>query len=90
MSIAPQLNDWLEQPAQKTQLSALSAATTLPAMVLVALRLGLSLARWLLEQALTQRAQQPESFGNCPHCAHRLHSKGFQPRQLQTLVGPIA
>ena len=89
MSIAPQLSEWLEHPAQQAQLSALSAATTLPEMVLLALQLGLGLARWLLERDLTRRGEAAQSWGTCPHCGHRLHSKGFQRRQLQTLVGPI-
>lgn len=89
MSIAPQLSEWLEQPEQQAQLSVLSAATTLPEMVLWALQLGLALARWLLELELTRRAQAPSAWPNCPHCGSRLHSKGFQQRQMQTLVGAI-
>jgi formate dehydrogenase maturation protein FdhE len=90
MSIAPRLSEWLEQPEQQARLSALSAATTLPEMVMVALQLGLMVARWWLESDLTRRAQAPEAWGNCPHCGSRLHSKGFQSRQMQTLVGAIA
>lgn len=89
MSIPSHLSDWLEEPNQQAQLSALSTATTLPEMVLVALQLGLALARWLLECDLTRRAQTPQAWGNCPHCGRRLQSKGFQPRQQQTLVGLI-
>jgi hypothetical protein len=90
MSIAPQLSDWLEQPDSQSRLASLSAATPLPAMVMVALQVGLMVARWLLETELTRRAQAPSEWPNCPHCGSRLHSKGFQRRQMQTLVGAIA
>jgi len=90
MSIAPSLSEWLEQPERQARLSALSAATTLPEMVMVALQLGLMVARWLLETELTHQAQSPQAWPVCPHCGSRLHSKGFQRRQIQTLVGAIA
>lgn len=90
MSIAPQLSAWLEQPEQQAELSTLSSATTLAEMVLIALQLGLMVARWLLEKDLTRRAQAPQAWEHCPHCGHRLHSKGFQRRQMQTLVGTVA
>lgn len=90
MSIAPQISDWLEQPDSQVQLAALSAATPLPAMVMAALQVGLMIARWLLESELKRRAQAPQAWPTCPHCGRRLHSKGFQRRQMQTLVGAIA
>jgi hypothetical protein len=90
MSIAPRLTDWLEHPDSQARLAALSAATTLPAMVMVALQVGLMVARWLLETELNRRAQAPSDWPTCPHCGSRLHSKGFQRRQMQTLVGAIA
>jgi hypothetical protein len=90
MSIAPRLSDWLEQPESQARLAALSTATPLPAMVMVALQVGLMVARWLLESELNRRAQAPSEWPNCPHCGSRLHSKGFQRRQMQTLIGAIA
>ena len=90
MSIAPSLSEWLEQPERQARLSALSATTTLPEMVMIALQLGLMVARWLLETELTRQAQAPQAWPVCPHCGSRLHSKGFQRRQMQTLVGAIA
>jgi hypothetical protein len=89
-SIAPRLSEWLQQPDCQARLAALSAATPLPAMVMVALQVGLMVSRWLLETELTHRAQAPHEWPNCPHCGCRLHSKGFQRRQMQTLVGAIA
>jgi hypothetical protein len=90
MSIAPNLTDWLERAESQTRLAALSAAMTLPEMVMVALQVGLMVARWLLETELMRRAQRPQDWGPCPHCGRRLQSKGFQQRQMQTLVGGIA
>jgi len=90
MSIAPQLTDWLEDPDRQGHLSTVSTATTLPALVMAALHIGLMVARWLLEWELERRAQAPQEWPSCPHCGSRLHSKGFQGRQMQTLVGPIA
>jgi hypothetical protein len=90
MSIAPRLAEWLEHPDSHSRLAALSAAITLPAMVMVALQVGLMVARWLLETELNRRAQAPSDWPTCPHCGSRLHSKGFQRRQMQTLVGAIA
>ncbi|PZU96830.1 MAG: hypothetical protein DCF32_21385 [Leptolyngbya sp.] len=58
-------------------------------MVMVALDVGLMVARWLLETELEHRAQAPQTWPTCPHCGRRLHSKGFQRRQMQTLVGAI-
>lgn len=90
MSIAPPLKDWLEQPDSQRRLSTLSIATTLPALVMAALQIGLMVGRWLLEWELERRAHAPQRWPSCPHCGSRLHSKGFQGRQMQTLVGTIA
>jgi hypothetical protein len=59
-------------------------------MVYAALQLGLMLARWLLETELSARASTLEPWSLCPTCGHRLQLKGWYPRQMQTLVGPIA
>lgn len=90
MSITLQLKDWLEHPDFQACLAKLSTATTLPALVITALHMGLMVACRLLEAELTRRAEAPQTWPNCPHCGSRLHSKGYQRRQLQTLVGAIA
>ncbi len=90
MSIALQLKHWLEHPDSQACLAELTTATTLPALVIAALHLGLMVACWLLEAELTRRAEAPQAWPNCPHCGSRLHSKGYQRRQIQTLVGAIA
>jgi len=84
------MKDWLETPEAQGGVEELSKATTLGGMVLVALELGLRVARWLLEQELTRRAQAPSDWTTCPHCGSRLHSKGFQPRRMRTLVGEVS
>ena len=47
------------------------------------------MARCLVEQELENRAQAPTEWPACPHCGRRLHSKGFQPRQMMTWLGVI-
>lgn len=89
MSLSSTLSQWLERSECQEQLTALQTASRLPEMVYVALRLGLMLARWLLESELSTRASKSETWPLCATCGHRLRSKGWQPRQMQTLVGTI-
>ena len=42
-----------------------------------------------LEEVVTGRAQQPETWPVCSRCGRRLQSKGFRERVLQTLFGVI-
>jgi hypothetical protein len=90
MSITHQLSEKLEQPELQGRFLSLSTAPTLAGMVLVALEVGLMMARWVLENELARRAEAPQVWPHCPHCGSRLHSKGFQLRQMETLVGAIA
>jgi hypothetical protein len=62
---------------------------TLSQLVLTAWQLGLWFARTLVEQELEARAQRPTVWGTCRVCGRRLHSKGFAPRQVLTLVGVV-
>ena len=90
MSIAHRLGEKLEQPDVQARLLPLTTAQSLAGMVLVALEVGLMIARWVLESELARRAEAPQVWPHCPHCGSRLHSKGFQSRQMETLVGAIA
>lgn len=90
MSIAHQLSEKLEQPELQGRFLSLSTAPTLAGMVLVALEVGLMMARWVLENELARWAAAPQVWPHCPHCGSRLQSKGFQSRQMETLVGAIA
>ena len=47
------------------------------------------LAVRLLEEVLTVRARQPETWPVCSSCGRPLQSKGFRERVLQTLFGAI-
>src|SRR5512143_1733416 len=47
------------------------------------------LAVRLLEEGLTARAQQPETWPVCSRCGRRLQSKGCRERVLRTLFGVI-
>ncbi|MBU6230998.1 MAG: hypothetical protein KGQ93_15160 [Cyanobacteria bacterium REEB459] len=90
MSIAHRLSEKLEQPDVQARLLPLTTAQSLAGMVLVALEIGLMMARWVLENELARRAEAPQVWPHCPHCGSRLQSKGFQSRQMETLVGAIA
>jgi hypothetical protein len=67
----------------------LSEATHLSALVWIALQMGLFIARRLVEQELAERSSHAIAWGNCAQCGTRLHSKGWQARSLQTVVGKI-
>ena len=90
MSIAHRLSEKLEQPDVQARLLPLTTVQSLAGMVLLALQVGLMMARWVLENELARRAEAPQVWPHCPHCGSRLHSKGFQLRQMETLVGTIA
>lgn len=67
----------------------MAAAEHLSAMIWVALQMGLFIACRLVEQELGGRAAVPVAWGNCPQCGSRLHSKGWQGRSIETMVGKI-
>ncbi|MEM1279437.1 MAG: hypothetical protein AAGG53_05295 [Cyanobacteria bacterium P01_H01_bin.152] len=79
----------LDTPQWQEHIIELQAAPTLSEMVYRGLQMGLLLARWLLEGELERRAQGPIVWSTCPRCGHRLNSKGWQSRQLQTLIGGL-
>ena len=43
----------------------------------------------ILQEQLAARAQRPRAWPDCPHCGHRLQSKGWRSRRLRTLFGEI-
>lgn len=79
----------LDTPLWQERIAALQSASSLSELVCQVLQMGLMLARWLLEAELDRRAQAPCEWWNCSACGHRLNSKGWQSRQVQTLVGQI-
>lgn len=65
----------------------LQRSVTLASLVLAAWQIGLWFARVLVNHELNERAQLPQSWGNCHGCGSRLESKGFVSRRMLTLVG---
>ena len=74
----------------QARLLPLTTTESLAGMVLAALEVGLMIAGWVLENELRRRAEARQVWPHCPHCGSRLQSKGFQSRQMETLVGAIA
>lgn len=90
MSVTSSEWTWLDSKEWETQKEELAEASSLSQMVYIALSLGLFVARQMLESELDRRAVQREPWPSCPSCGKGLNSKGWEPRQLQTLVGRIA
>lgn len=67
----------------------LSQASTLPEMVWIGLQMGLLFARLVVEQELNNRAIEPNHWHKCAGCQKQMRSKGFRPRQMETLIGCI-
>ncbi|MFM7529735.1 MAG: hypothetical protein ACKO63_14825 [Nodosilinea sp.] len=61
MSIAHRLSEKLEQPDVQARLLPLTTAQSLAGMVLVALEVGLMIARWVLENELARRSLASQS-----------------------------
>lgn len=58
-------------------------------MMLAAWRLARRLAVKLVEEELTRQAQRPTEWPTCEKCGRRLESKGFEKRQLLSLIGVV-
>ena len=58
MIVSPSQALWPDSPEWSEQSEALKASARLPEMVLIALNLGLMLARWVLEGELERRAKE--------------------------------
>jgi hypothetical protein len=80
---------WDYDPQFQEPLARLREATSLALMVMVAWTVVRVLAVRLLEEGLTARAQQPETWPVCSSCGRRLQSKGCRERMLHTLFGTI-
>ncbi len=76
-------------PSLQELIAAVEQAPSLALMILAAGQLARRLAILLVQEVLTQRAQQPTTWPICPKCGARLRSKGFVPRQLTTLLGIV-
>ena len=73
----------------QTLATQLTQVTTLAVMVLLVWRIGLLVARTILEETLNRRGQAATEAEICSKCGQRLESKGLVSRQLVTLIGLI-
>lgn len=80
-TLIPQGGEWQQLRERFHQ------STTLASLVLAAWQMGMWMAREFVSHELHQRAQQSETWGNCPVCGTQLHSKGYVHRRMLTLVG---
>jgi hypothetical protein len=76
-------------PQLQEPLARLWEAARLVLRVLAAWEVVRRLAVRLVEESLTVRAQQSETWPACGRCGRWLQSKGFQPRTRHTLFGVI-
>jgi hypothetical protein len=76
-------------PSLQELIEAIENASTLTLLILSAWRLARMLALKLAVEVLTERGQRPTQWLNCPKCGKRLHSKGFVPRQITSVIGTI-
>lgn len=77
------------EPSFQELIEAIGKASTLTALIMCAWRLARALAVRLVEEVLAERSQSPTHWPECPKCGIRLHSKGFIPRQIKSLIGVI-
>ena len=78
-----------DEPSLQRRLRAVEDAPTLTTLLLAAWQVARVLPVQLVEAVLTERARQPIAWPPCPACGRPLRSKGFAPRQLMSLCGPI-
>lgn len=62
---------------------------SLSALVITAWKMGLWLAKVIVEQQIQERADAPVTWRTCSMCKTQLVSKGFVARQMLTLVGVV-
>jgi hypothetical protein len=77
------------EPSLQELIEAIENASSLTLLVLSGWRLARMLAIKLVVEVLTERAQRPTQWSDCPKCGKRLHSKGFVSRQITSVIGTI-
>jgi len=87
----PCLRDSISQidPSFQELIEAIVTSSTLTVLIMSAWRLANALAVRLVEEVLFERSQIATQWPECPKCGARLHSKGFVPRQIKSLIGVI-
>jgi hypothetical protein len=78
-----------DDPSVQRLLRAMEASPSLTALILAAWQVARLLAVHLVEAVLAERAYRPTAWPPCPTCGASLRSKGFVPRQITSLCGPI-
>jgi hypothetical protein len=78
-----------DDPSLQWLLRAVEDASSLTALILATWQVVRVLAVHLIEAVLAERARQPTVWPPCPACGASLRSKGFAPRQMTSLFGPI-
>ncbi len=71
-----------DHPAMQPYLTAIEQAQSLSELVVATWALAQYISVEVIESVLTQRAQSPTSWPNCPECGKTLHSKGSTVRTV--------
>jgi len=77
------------KPEWQTEIEKMMDAPELAQILVFAYQLARLIARDLVQELLAMRATSQTSWGNCPKCGHKLESKGYKPRQMETMFGCI-
>ncbi len=64
-------------------------ATTLAALVIAGLHLGLALGAWVVQEELSKRGRWVTDRPECPVCGRTLESKGLVPRTIHSVLGVL-
>ena len=78
-----------DDPDMQRLLRAVEDAPALPALILAAWQAARVLAVHLVEAILAERARRPTAWPPCSACGASVQRKGFAPRQMRSLCGPI-
>jgi hypothetical protein len=78
-----------DDPDRQRLLRTVEDAPALPALILAAWQVARVLAVHLVEAVLAERARRPTAWPPGPACGVAVQSKGFAPRQMMSLGGPI-
>ncbi|MCI0529040.1 MAG: ISKra4 family transposase, partial [Nitrospira sp.] len=76
-------------PSLQERIEEMEKAPTLVLMIGAVWRLVRELGVKLLEEELSKRTQRPTPWPKCPRCGKKLRSKGFEKRQIVSLLGII-
>ena len=78
-----------DDPSVQRLLQRLDTAGSLTVLVRASWNLARVLALQVVEAVLAARAREPTVWPVCPACGTRMQSKGFAPRQVHSVLGPI-